>query len=99
MFKQLEEFLSKTFETELKITGLSTHGYEGYLYEIKFETKNKTTFSFHIPNPQKISIRNIEYVYEGKLAIGKWRSESVLDILKMSYNIEDLVKTFKEEMK
>jgi hypothetical protein len=96
MFKQLEEFLSKTFETDLKITGFSTHGYEGYLYEIKFETKNKTTFSFQIPNPQEISIRNIEYVHEGKLAIGKWRNESSLDIFEMSYNIEDLVKAFKE---
>ena len=98
MFESLEKYLGdEVFKKPVKIVDMCSGGYESYYYEIVFTIPDSDTkYTFTVPNPDVINVKNFEYAYEGKLAFGYYESESYLCIEETSYCIEDITKAFEE---
>ena len=98
MFESLQKYLEdEVFKKPVKIVNMSRGGYESYYYEIVFTIPDsETKFTFTIPNPDVITVKNFESAYEGKLVFGYYKSESSSYIEKTSYCVEDITKAFEE---
>ena len=96
-FEGLENFLSnEVFKQPIKIIKFYHGGYEGYYEEVVFNiSSSKQNFMFTVPNTEVLNTKNFDYACDGKLAFGV--EEGIhLNILKTSYNIEDITKAFNE---
>lgn len=98
MFESLEKYLEdEVFKKPVKIVDMMSGGYEGYYYEIVFTIPDSDTkYTFTVPNPEVMNVKNFEYAFEGKLAFGYYRSECSHYIEKTSYCVEDITKAFEE---
>lgn len=98
MFESLEKYLEENvFHRKVTITGMVSGGYESYYEQMDFKIPGcDTTFLFSVPNPERISVTNFEYAYQGKLAFGYYKGESCLYIEETSYCIEDITNAFEE---
>lgn len=98
MFESLQKYLEdEVFKRSIKITKMYSGGYENYYYGIVFTVPYlDTEFTFTVPNPEVINVRNFEYAYEGKLAFGYYKGDHCCMIEKTSYCIEDVTKAFED---
>lgn len=98
MLKSLEKYLEEeVFKKPIKIVNLSFGGYEDYYYQIDFTIPDSDTkYFFVVPNPEVINTKNLEYVYDGKLTFGYYKSECLQYTEKTSYFVEDITKAFEE---
>ena len=97
MFKSLQGCLEEVFKKPIKILDMVHGGYENYYHEILFTIPDSDTkFTFTVPDPEVINVKNFEYAYEGKLAFGHYASDHCHYIEKTSYCIEDITKAFEE---
>ena len=98
MFESLEKYLEdEVFKKPIKIVEMYSGGYEGYYYETVFTIPDSDTkFTFTVPNPETINVKNFEYAYDGKLAFGYYKSEHSHYIEITSYCVEDITKAFEK---
>ena len=98
MFESLENYLEENiFHRNVTITAMASGGYESYYEQIDFKIPDcDTTFIFSVPNLERISIRNFEYAYQGKLAFGYYSGTSCLYLEETSYRVEDITKAFEK---
>lgn len=98
-FDYVTKMLNELFDISATIVNFSQGGYDGYYQEIDFKIDgNEKTFTFTIPNVEKINVNNFHSAYEGKLAIGE-TTEYHHNIIKTSYDIEEIKSAFKEMIK
>lgn len=98
-FDYITKMLNELFDISTTIVNFSQGGYDGYYQEIDFKIDgNEKTFTFTIPNVEKINVNNFHSAYEGKLAIGEI-TEYYHNIIKISYDIEEIKSAFKEMIK
>lgn len=100
MFDLLTKKLSEdVFKTPVTIIDIISGGYESYYHEIKFTIPdNKYTFTFTIPNPEKIHFTNFDNCFKGKLAFGYYEPgiDCVHNIEYTSYCVADITNAFSE---
>ena len=98
MFESLQKYLEdEVFKKSVKIVDMYSGGYESYYYEIVFTIPDSDTkFTFTIPNPKVMTVKNFECAYEGKLAFGYYESENSQYIEETSYCVEDITNAFEE---
>ena len=98
MFESLEKYLEEeVFKKPVKIVDMYSGGYENYYYEIVFNIPDSDIkYTFTVPNPDVINVKNFEYAFEGKLAFGYYKDECSHYIEKTSYCVEDITKAFEE---
>ena len=98
-FDYVTKMLNELFDISAEIVNFSQGEYEGYYQEIDSKIDgNEKTFTFTIPNTETININNFHYAFEGKLAIGE-TTEHCHNIIKTSYDIEEIKSAFKEMIK
>lgn len=97
MFKSLEKYLEEeVFKKPIKIVDMMC-GYESCYYEIVFTIPDSDTkYTFTVPNPETINVKNLEFACEGKLAFGYYKGDYCHYIEKSSYCVEDITKAFEE---
>ena len=98
MFESFQKYLGdEVFKKSIKIVDMYSGGYENYYYEIVFTIPDSDTkFTFTIPNPNVMNVKNFEYAYEGKLAFGYYKEEHCHYIETSSYCVKDITKAFEE---
>ena len=98
IFESLEKYLEdEVFKKPVKIVDMYSGGYESCYYEIVFTIPNSDTkYTFTVPNPDVINVKNFEFAFEGKLAFGYYESECSQHIEETSYCVEDITKGFEE---
>jgi len=98
MFESFEKYLEdEVFKKPVKIVDMNCGGYESYYYEIVFTIPDSDTkYTFIVPNPDVINVKNFKYAFEGKLAFGYYKSECSQYIEETSYCVEDITKGFEE---
>lgn len=101
MFESLEKYLEENiFHKKVTIIEMASGGYESYYEQMNFKIPDcDTTFSFSVPNPERISTTNFEYAYQGKLAFGYYSGTSCLYLEETSYKVEDITKAFEKFLK
>lgn len=98
-FDYVTKMLNELFDVSATIVNFYAGGYDGYYQQIDFKIDgNEKIFTFTIPDVEKINVNNFHYAYEGKLAIGEM-TEHYHNIIKTSYDIEEIKSTFKEMTK
>ena len=98
MFESLEKYLEEeVFKKPIKIVDMISGGYESCYYEIVFTIPDSDTkYTFTVPNPETINVKNFEFAFHGKLAFGYYKSECSHYIEETSYRIEDITNAFEE---
>ena len=98
MFESLQKYLEdEVFKKPVKIVDMYSGGYESYYYEIVFTIPDsETKFTFTIPNPKVMTVKNFEHAFQGKLAFGYYNGEHSHYIERTSYCVEDITNAFEE---
>ena len=100
MFDLLTKKLSEdVFRTPVTIIEIVSYGYESYCSEIKFTIPNNNySFTFTVPNPEKIHPINFNNCFKGKLAFGYYEPDKdcVHNIEYTSYRVADITNAFNE---
>lgn len=85
------------FNSKIKIVDLVGYGYESYCIGIKFTVnQSKKIYELTIPDPSKINANNFQYAQEGKMSLGWWKYDHLLEIVESSYDRHDIIKAFNE---
>lgn len=98
MFESLEKYLEDAvFKKPIKIVDMCSGGYESCYYEIVFTIPDSDTkYTFTVPNPETINVKNFEFAFQGKLAFGYYEGECCHHIEETSYCVEDITNAFEE---
>lgn len=100
MFDLLTKKLSEdVFKTDVTIVEIISGGLESYYNEIKFIIPdNNYSFTFTVPNPEKIHFTNFDNCFKGKLAFGYYEPDKdwVHNIEYTSYRVADITDAFSE---
>lgn len=88
-----EDFLNN--DKSFRVTRIVGCGYDGYAWGVNFKGYGKE-FRITIPMVQKITIKNFDYVNNGKFTFSVEESKCIWTILKSSYKIKDIADFIKE---
>lgn len=77
------------------IKDIIIEGYEGYAYDVYFFV-NDIEFIFTIPVIKNITPKNLPYSHYGKYGLAYKKSSWQTEYICLSYDLEDLAKTFKK---
>lgn len=88
------------FNSKIKIVEIVSYGYESYCIGIKFTVnQSKKIYELSIPDSSKINAKNFQYAQEGKMSLGYWKYDHLLEIVESSYDRNDIIKAFNELIK
>ena len=88
------------FNSKIKIVDLVGYGYQSYCVGIKFTVnQSKKIYELTIPDSTKIDESNFSFAQEGKISLGWWKYDHLLEIVESSYDRHDIIKAFNELIK
>lgn len=98
--KVLRAFVSEEQlkQNEFTFSGITCLGIEGYAYTLSYKVKNIGEYSFFpereifvtIPRLAALTVSNFDYAHEGKFECGYKSSENYLNVIKLSYDPEEI---------
>lgn len=90
-----EDFFKDEDRFNIKIHNIVSGGFEGYYWQLYFNV-NKEEYVISIPHRENLTVKNIEYAYEGKFAFLHRTSECSWLIEFTDYTEEGMAKKLKE---
>ena len=88
----MEDFLNN--DKNCKLINIISEGYESYRWRIEFEGYGES-FCISIPVKKKLTTKNIQYARYGMFGFSVKKTETWLEVIMESYQIEDITQAIK----